>query len=291
LESAAFNSSTSSGSDAFPWSDYVRRLGYDGPLEASAECLRALCSAHLLAIPYEMLDTLDGEVPSLELAAAFDRVVRRRRGGTCLETTPLFGAFLRTLGFGVRLVAGQMWRVSNEWWPHWDHLALVVEAEGHSWLVDVGFLMLSPLEPLLMADEPQEQRGWRFRLVERDGYRTLLRAGSDGVWAPVYRIGDQHLEVADYAWIVDFHRTAEDSPLAGTVLCSRVLPDGKTVVMGDNVLRARNGRQEMDFLSGSAEAERALAEVLHGHPHLVEKAVAAWEKARANRRESRRRIA
>ncbi|MFE6667968.1 arylamine N-acetyltransferase [Streptomyces sp. NPDC057697] len=269
----------------------MRRLGYDGPLEASAECLRALCSAHLLAIPYEMLDTLDGGVPTLDLADAFDRVVRLRRGGTCLETTPLFGAFLRSLGFGVRLVAGQMWRVSNEWWPHWDHLALVVEAEGREWLVDVGFLMLSPPEPLLMTDEPQEQHGWRFRVVQREGFRTLLRAGPDGVWAPVYRIGDQHLEAADYAWIVDFHRSSEDSPLAGTVLCSRVLRDGKVVVMGDNFLRARNGRQEMEFLADSAEAERALAEVLHGHPHLVEKAVAAWEKARANRREARRRIA
>jgi arylamine N-acetyltransferase len=237
-----------------------------------------------------MLDSLDGWVPTLDHAETFDRVVRGRHGGTCLETTPLFGEFLRTLGFEVKLVAGQMWRVSNEWWPHWDHLVLVVEAEGRSWLVDVGFLMLSPPAPLLIADEPQEQGGWRFRVVEEDGYRTLLRSGADGVWAPVYRFADRHLEVADYAWILDFHRSAEDSPLAGTVLCSRTLPDGKVVVMGDNFLRARGGRQEIEFLADSAEAERALGEVLHGHPHLLAGAVSAWEKARANRRESRRRI-
>lgn len=290
MESAAFSPTPSAGSGALPWSEYLRRLEYDGPLEATVECLRALCSAHLLAVPYEMLDTLDGTVPALDHAEIFERVVRRRRGGTCLQTTPLLGAFLRTLGFGVKLVAGQMWRVSNQWWPHWDHLVLVVEAEGRDWLVDVGFLTLSPPAPLLISDEPQDLGGWRFRVIEEDGYRTVLRSGADGAWAPVYRIGDQHLEAADYAWIIDFHRTAEDSPLAGAVLCSRVLPDGKVVVMGDNVLRAAGGRQEIGFLADAAEAEQALGEVLHGHPHLLAGAVAAWEKARANRRESRRRI-
>ncbi|MFI9270977.1 arylamine N-acetyltransferase [Kitasatospora sp. NPDC052896] len=278
------------GSGALGWPDYLRRLEYSGPLEPTVECLRALTSAHLLAVPYEMLDSLDGGLPTLDRAEAFDRVVRRRRGGTCLEATPLFGEFLRGLGFEVKLVAGQMWRVGGDWWPHWDHLVIVVEAQDESWLVDVGFLMLSPLEPLRIADEPQRQGGWQFRVIEEGGYRTLLRAGADGIWSPVYRFADQHLEVTDYAWIIDFHLGIDDSPLAGTVLCSRGVPDGKLVVMGDNFLRARGGRLELEFLADATDAERALAQVLHGHPHLLAGAVAAWEKARANRRETRRKL-
>ncbi|WP_198045673.1 arylamine N-acetyltransferase family protein [Kitasatospora mediocidica] len=278
------------GSRSLPWEDYLRRLGYTGPLEPTVACLHALVSAHLLAVPYEMLESLDGVLPALEHPEIFDKVVRRGRGGTCMETTPLFGRFLRELGFEVRLVAGQMWRVSGEWWPHWDHLVLVVEAEGESWLVDVGFLMLSPLAPLRISGTTLEQGGWRFRVVVEDGLRTVLCAGADGVWAPVYRFADQPLEIADYAWIIDYHLTAEDSPLAGAVLCSRTLADGKLVLLGENFVRARGGRREVEFLADSAAAGKALGEVLHGHPQLLAGAVGAWEKARANRRAGQRKI-
>ncbi|WP_173019472.1 arylamine N-acetyltransferase, partial [Streptomyces alkaliphilus] len=67
--------------------------------------------AHVEAVPYEMLDALEGRRPALDLPGVFDKVVLRREGGTCLESTPLLGRFLREAGFGVRLVAAQAWRV------------------------------------------------------------------------------------------------------------------------------------------------------------------------------------
>ncbi|MGY4925960.1 arylamine N-acetyltransferase family protein [Streptomyces sp. 900105755] len=279
-----------SGQLRLPWDEYLRRLGHEGPVEPTVDCLRALLTAHLRAVPYEMLESLEGVRPSLEYADIFDKLVRRRRGGTCLEATPLFGRFLREAGFEVRLVAAQMWRVSGEWWPHWDHLVLLVTAEGTTWLVDVGFLMLSAPEPLDISGAAQEQAGWTFRVVREDDGPTLLRAGADGVWTPVYRFAEQPLDIPDYAWIVDFHLEAEDSPLTGSVLCSRTLPDGKVVVLGDNVVRARDGAQTIDYLADANAAEQALGEVLAGHPVLLAEAVDAWRKARANRRENARRI-
>ncbi|WP_416981232.1 arylamine N-acetyltransferase family protein [Streptomyces sp. T028] len=277
-------------SEQLPWEAYLRRLGHEGPIEPTADCLRALVTAHLRSIPYEMLESLEGVRPSLQYADIFHKLVRRHRGGTCLEATPLFGHFLRAAGFEVRLVAAQMWRVGGDWWPHWDHLVLLVEAEGATWLVDVGFLMFSPPQPLDVSGAPQEQAGWTFRVVREDGGPVLLRAGTDGDWAPVYRFAEQPLDIPDYAWIVDFHLEAEDSPLTGSVLCSRTLADGKVVVLGDNVVRARNGAQTIDYLADPKDAEQALGEVLAGHPALLTEAADAWRKARANRRENARRI-
>ncbi|MFJ6086842.1 arylamine N-acetyltransferase [Streptomyces sp. NPDC092369] len=277
-------------SDRLPWPEYLDRIGYAGPVEPTADCLRALLAAHLGAVPYEMLESLEGVRPSLEYADIFDKLVRRRRGGTCLEATPLFGAFLRSAGFDVRLVAAQMWRVSGEWWTHWDHLVLLVTVEGTTYLVDVGFLMLSPLHPLDISGAPADQGGWTFRVAADDEGPTLLRAGSDGVWTPVYRFAGQPLDIPDYAWIVDFHLEAEDSPLTGSLLCSRTLSDGKIAVLGDNVVRARGGTQTIDYLADADDAAQALGEVLAGHPELVTEALDAWRKVRANRRENARRI-
>ncbi|MEU8436249.1 arylamine N-acetyltransferase [Streptomyces sp. NPDC029216] len=273
-----------------PWDEYLHRLGHEGPVEPTVDCLRALVTAHLRSVPYEMFESLEGVRPALGHTDIFDKLVRRRRGGTCLEATPLFGRFLRAVGFEVRLVAAQMWRVGGEWWPHWDHLVLLVDAGGTTWLVDVGFLMISAPGPLDISGKPQQQAGWTFRVADEDGGATLMRAGADGVWAPVYRFAEQPLEIPDYEWIIDFHLGAEDSPLTGSLLCSRTLPDGKVIVLGDNVIRARNGTHTIDYLADAHEAEQALGEVLAGHQHLLADAVDAWRKARANRRENARRI-
>ncbi|MCI0386312.1 arylamine N-acetyltransferase [Streptomyces sp. CNQ085] len=267
-----------------PTAEYLRRLGYSGPVEPGADCLRALCEAHLLAVPYEMLDALEGRRPCLELPGVFDKLVYRRCGSTCLEATPLFGRFLRDVGFRVRLVAAQAWRVNGRWAPRWDHLLLLVEAEGAEWVVDVSFLMLTVLRPLRTGGEPQEHSGWTHRVGEVDGHRAVLRRMPGGDWVPVYRFAERALEIDDYAWIVDYHMDADDSPLTGSLLCSRVVPGGKLIVMRDNFVRAEDGRESVDFLATAAEAEKAFAEVFQDHGHLVEKALGLWEKTRRSHR-------
>lgn len=273
------------GTAAAPaWAQYLERLGYSGPLEPSLACLRALCAAHLLAVPYEMIDSLQGRRPSLELPDVFDKLVRRRGGGTCLESTPLFGRFLREIGFPVRLVAAQAWRINGQWAPRWDHLLLLVEAEGAQWVVDVSFLMLTVLEPLRVADTAQEQSGWRFKVSRSEGHRVVLRQDADGSWVPVYRFAGQPLDLPDYAWVVDYHMTANDSPLTGSLLCSRAVPGGKLVLMRQNFVRAQHGRESIEFLATTAAAAQALGEILHGHEHLLDEAVQVWERTRRNRR-------
>lgn len=268
-----------------PTDAYLRRLGHDQPLEPSVDCLRSLVRAHLRAVPYEMLDALDGRRPALDLPGVFDKVVLRQEGGTCLETTPLLGRFLRDAGFGVRLVAAQAWRVNGQWAPRWDHLLLLVEAEGAEWVVDVSFLMLTILEPLRADGGEHTQSGWTYRVGTADGHRVVVRRTPDGDWVPVYRFTSRPLELADYEWIVGYHMEAADSPLTGSLLCSRAVPDGKLILMRENFVRAEHGREHIEYLATTAEAEKAISEVFHGHEEqLVERAVRLWESTRKNRR-------
>jgi len=62
---------------------YLERIGYAGPARPDLATLRAVHRAHLQAIPYENLDVQLGRPVSIDPAAAYDKIVRRRRGGWC----------------------------------------------------------------------------------------------------------------------------------------------------------------------------------------------------------------
>ncbi|MFJ9871277.1 arylamine N-acetyltransferase [Streptomyces sp. NPDC101165] len=274
-----------------PWRQYLDRIGHHGDLTPSLECLRALHTAHLHSVPYEMLEAFDGALPVLDHAASFDKLVTRRRGGNCLESTPLFGELLRHIGFTTRLLPAQIWKVSGEWWQAWDHLLLAVTVDGVDYLVDVGFLMVTFTEPLRIDGGPQEQDGWTYRVTDQDGYPAVSRQEPDGSWTPVYRYRDESQERADYEWIVDFHLRADDSPLIGTVLCARNVPGGKLIMVGENHLQALKGRVSAEYVETPARAEELFRRIFDGHDHLVDDAVRHWRTARADRSPRRRLLA
>ncbi|MER6916689.1 arylamine N-acetyltransferase [Streptomyces sp. NPDC000594] len=263
---------------------FLRRIGHRGPVTPTADSLRALTTATLRAVPYEMLDALEGRPTSLHHPDVFAKLVHRRQGGTCLETTPLLGRFLREAGFPVRLVAAQIWRVKGGWAPRWDHLILLVEADGAEWVVDAGFFMMTALEPLPTDGAEHTHDGWTHRVATADGHRAVLRRTPGGDWIPVYRFAERHLETADCTWVVDYHMAAADSPLTANLLCSRVIPGGKLILMRKNFIRAENGRENIDFLATERAAEKAIAEIFHGHDgKLAERALRLWNRTRGKR--------
>ena len=62
---------------------YLQRMNYDGPRTLTAETLRQLQLAHLLAVPFENLSIHYGEPIVLNDEALFAKIVEGRRGGFC----------------------------------------------------------------------------------------------------------------------------------------------------------------------------------------------------------------
>jgi len=114
---------------------YLARLGYAGPATPSGRCLSALMRAHVAAVPFENIDQQLGVRTPLDLAAAYDKIVERRRGGWCFELNRLFAWVLREIGFEVDLLSA---RVGAGLAGLDDHATLRV-ACGRPLLVDVGF--------------------------------------------------------------------------------------------------------------------------------------------------------
>ncbi|HEX9438499.1 MAG TPA: arylamine N-acetyltransferase, partial [Roseiflexaceae bacterium] len=105
---------------------YFQRINYHGPLAPTAETLRELHVAHLLAVPFENLNIGLGWPIVLDEAALFEKIVVRRRGGFCYELNGLFSALLRALSFDVTLLSAGVARADGGFGPEFDHLTLLV---------------------------------------------------------------------------------------------------------------------------------------------------------------------
>ena len=239
---------------------YLERIGYRGSLEPTAETLRGLHLAHLLAVPFENLSIHAGEAIVLDDAALFDKIVARRRGGFCYELNGLFAALLRSLGFEVEMLSAGVAKSSGEFSHEFDHMTLVVKLEER-WLADVGFGD-SFVEPLRLDERGEQRQGVRaYRIVEDGDRLTLFQREPGGEWEAQYRFKLTPRVYADYAERCHFQQTSPESHFTSGRVCTLLTPGGGRVTLrGLRLIETdASGRRERE-LAGEEEYASALGE-------------------------------
>ncbi len=103
------------------------------------DALRRLHVAHLRTVPFENLDIHRGVPIVLEQDRILKKLVTDRRGGFCYELNSGFAWLLSELGYRVTLLSAEVARPEGGFGIPFDHMALLVEADGGLWLADVGF--------------------------------------------------------------------------------------------------------------------------------------------------------
>jgi N-hydroxyarylamine O-acetyltransferase len=196
---------------------YLARIGHDR-VRPSADALRSLHRAHVLAIPFENIDVILGTHPGISLDAIQAKLVGRQRGGYCYEHALLFGAALEQLGFDVvRRVA----RVQPHKAGPRTHALLKVGVDGQEFLADVGFgagqLYPTPLKDGAVVD----QAGWDHRLTLDGDLWTLSKQTADG-WVPQHASNDEPVRPIDYEVYHHYVSTHPKSPFTGRPVVMRV---------------------------------------------------------------------
>ena len=242
--------------------DYLVRLELQGAPSVDADGLRLLQERHLLRVPFENVDVVEGIALEASLPALFDKIVRRRRGGICYELNGLFAWLLREIGFTVELLEARVPRKDGE--PiAFDHLVLRVPLEGEAWLVDVGF-GTGYLRPLKLSESgDQQQFRDRYRLVDdaEEGWRAVEARSVGRLGArQLYRFSEQPREFSDFAPGLDFHSKDPASPFTPQLVCHLAIPDGRVSLVESELRLDRGGRVE-----ASAIDEASLAASLRRH--------------------------
>ena len=231
---------------------YLKRIKYNGPLDVTAETLRALHVAHLLSVPFENLSIHAGEPIVLEEDALFTKIVENKRGGFCYECNGLFAGLLRTLGFEVAMLAAGVARPGGGFGPIFDHMTLMVTLADR-WLADVGFGDSFP-EPLLLDKREDQIQGTRsFRIVEDEDHLVVMRRNDGEDWQAQYRFTLQPYGFTDYEEMCRFHQTSPESHFTRGLLCSRATEDGRVTLTGLRLITTSSPARRRDERSLSRE--------------------------------------
>lgn len=239
---------------------YLQRINYRGSLVPTAETLRQLHLAHLLAVPFENLSIHAGEPIILDDVALFDKIIGRQRGGFCYELNGLFAALLRTLGFDVVMLSAAVMGADEAFGPAFDHMALMVTLEAR-WLVDVGFGD-SFREPLRLDHRQEQVQGEQAYRLDVDGDDFVLRqCDHHHTWHTQYRFNLTPYTYPDYAAMCHYHQTNPASHFTQRRLCSRATPAGRITLSETRLITTENGIRHEQALSD----ETAYAEALRDY--------------------------
>jgi N-hydroxyarylamine O-acetyltransferase len=239
---------------------YLERINYQGSLAPTAETLRRLQVAHLLAVPFENLSIHAREPIVLEDDALFTKIVEQRRGGFCYEANGLFAALLRALGFDVEMLSAEVAEAEGGFGPAFDHMALMVTLKER-WLVDVGFGD-SFIEPLLLDERGEQAQGEHvYRIVPDDAYLILMRREDGDEWKAQYRFTLREHQYADYAEMCRFHQTSPQSHFTRARICSRATEEGRVTLSEMRfITTTRNGGRHERTLTSQEEYAAVLRE-------------------------------
>jgi N-hydroxyarylamine O-acetyltransferase len=242
---------------------YQERINYHGPLAPSAETLRALQVAHLLAVPFENLSIHSGQPIVLNDHALFEKIVTRRRGGFCYELNGLFAALLRAMGFEVSMLSAGVADLAGGFGPDFAHMTLLVNLKER-WLADVGFGD-SFREPLLLdcRDEQVEGAGGEraYQIVPDNDHFILKQRDTTGEWTDQYRFDLRPHSYADYVSLCHYQETSPESHFTKGRVCTRATPEGRiTLSEMKSITTMHNGERKERLLTNEEEYASLLRE-------------------------------
>jgi N-hydroxyarylamine O-acetyltransferase len=231
---------------------YLQRIGLHQPVAPDLQALRAITAAHVASIPFENLDPFLDISPALEIASVQRKLVHDHRGGYCFEQNRLLSDALRAIGFQVTdLAARVLWGQPEDAITARTHMLLRVEAEGKSWLADVGFGGNTPSAPLQFVPEIEQATPHEpFRLIRRDDSDWRLQLFAADAWQTLYRFDLQPQFPADYRVSNFWTSTNPDSHFVTGISAARA-PAGRRLTL-------RN-RQFAEHTTGGETTKRTLA--------------------------------
>jgi N-hydroxyarylamine O-acetyltransferase len=250
-------------------SAYLQRIDAKKPGLADAAALRYLQERHVLSVPFDNLAFhLSEPVPhSME---AVEKIVHKRRGGSCFENNTAFALLLQALGFHVALIYGKNYR-DQVLSKHIDHVALWVQDQAsplpepspgqralcwesqEAWLVDVGHGSNSRTPLRFDLRTPQVDAHGNYLLSDAPEGDIDVSVND----SPLYRLEIRPRDIEYGIPSLWWHRTAPESPFATRLMCVLPRERGRVTLFGNLLILQEDGHTTKKRLHTEAELREA----------------------------------
>lgn len=265
---------------AFDLPAYLRRIGWDGPLEPTLPTLAALLNAHTLSVPFENLDVLLARPIRLDLASLQQKIVGARRGGYCFEHTTVFRAALEAIGFSpVSHTARVVVATPRESAPR-THMFLTVPLPEGTFIVDPGFGGHGARVPVRVEENVLARRQSDVHYLRRDGGEWVLTTEIAAAPVSLWQSTLERECPIDFEMGNHFTSTFPNSRFVNNLLLQSLLPNGRVSVMNEDVTIARGADVEKRRLADRADLRRLLIDYFGFDLPEVERlrvpAIPAW---------------
>lgn len=265
--------------------EYLARISYQGSYDKlDLATLTDIFQHHIRAVPFENLSIHCGEKIELDLEATYNKIVRKKRGGWCMENNHLFSWVLKTLGYDVTLLGSRVYVPEYEAYAdELDHLLLKVVLDNKPYIVDAGFGMVYQLwEPMeLIAGTDQLQTPGIFRFLEENGVWYLEKVKrkqlvpNQSLSAPynvdkevcrrIYLFTLQPRDIEEFRDSNTHLQTAPNSLFVTKSFCSLQTTDGVRALVGWKLTEIKyNYKDNMDLVAirilADEEIEKTLKE-------------------------------
>uniref|UniRef100_A0A8D0S105 Arylamine N-acetyltransferase 1 n=1 Tax=Sus scrofa TaxID=9823 RepID=A0A8D0S105_PIG len=262
---------------------YFERIGYKNwQNKLDLQTLTDIFQHQIRAIPFENLNIHCGEATELSLEAIFDQVVRKNRGGWCLQLNYLLYWALSTIGFKATLLGGWIYIAPVKKYSNaMVHLLMKVTIDDRNYIVDAGYPGSSqtwqPLELISGKDQPQvpsifrltEEKGiWYLDQIRREEFipneefinSDLLQKNK---YQKIFSFTLEPRSLKDFESVNAYVQESPTSVFTDKSFCSLQTPEGVHCLVGFTLTYRRfNYKDNMDLVEFKTLNEEEIEENL-----------------------------
>lgn len=239
---------------------YLNRINYHDNIGTDINTLRKLQKQHLLTVPFENLNLFSETAIEFDVNKMWHKIVEEKRGGICYELNGLFFHLLKQIGFEVKYLSAKVLKDGSEF----DHVLLIVNIGGNSWLSDVGFgdNFLEPLE-FKIGEAQKDMKGY-FKIVRygKDEYQ-LLKSLNKTDYSLEYTFTLQERNLEDFRERCLYFQFSPDSKFKKNRLCSIEKEDGRISLTDKKLTITENNRQIIKKIKNNKDFLNNLEEIFN----------------------------
>lgn len=224
---------------------YLKRINFSTSPKVDLKTLISLQNFHLKSIPFENLDIHFNNPIILNIDNIYDKIINKNRGGFCYELNGLFYHLLQQLGFEVKMISAEVFGKNGVYSEDFDHMGIIANIRGQSYLVDVGFgkFSFNPLKVEIGKEIKDKFGSFTFR---QDGEYFIVCEIENGALIPQYRFRQEERKLLDFENMCNYHQSNPNSHFKQNLVVTIITETGRNTLNKNQYKTTSNGQVKLE---------------------------------------------